>query len=368
MPVQLFVGRGPEGKPLPPDYSHEMRTTIQLIRQLWTVFHPFPPYYAVATNLDEPSADILVISERGVGVLELKHYFGRVTCRTDGSWYAGPKKIQSGVPGRGFINPHEQVQFYAEQIRKKLIEPPPYQKPWLPGKTIDWGDFKFQTAVCFTHPDADLLDFHDQLRKRCRPINLPWEDFSLLDLNAVSRWAASLRFEVNEGKSTGYARLLFKPEQISRILNEVFNLTTWDELVALMPAVQPYAVLTRYVGDMAVQDFALEKDEIIIGRDINACDFPVPDNYSLVSRTHARIQRSVDGIFIEDLGSTNGTFLDGVLVERRTRIVEGQRITLGKEVDGSAVGIFVISFKFEPQENLDATQQLGEIDLSGNGS
>jgi hypothetical protein len=151
MTVQFFIGRSPEGQPLSPEYSHEMLATIDLCKRIWTAFHAHQPYFAVVANLSDPSLDLMIVSERGIGVMELKHYFGRVSCREDGSWYAGPKRMVAGVEGRGFNNPHEQVQAYAEEIRARLITPPPWQKPWLPGKTIDWQEFKFHTAVCFTH-------------------------------------------------------------------------------------------------------------------------------------------------------------------------------------------------------------------------
>lgn len=47
-----------------------------------------------------------------------------------------------------------------------------------------------------------------------------------------------------------------------------------------------------------------------------------------VSRNHARIVRSEDGVFLEDLGSANGTFVDGKRVDR-VEISAGQTISFG---------------------------------------
>jgi hypothetical protein len=47
-----------------------------------------------------------------------------------------------------------------------------------------------------------------------------------------------------------------------------------------------------------------------------------------VSRRHARIVADGDGWAVEDLGSSNGTFLDGVAV-RRARLERGQTLTIG---------------------------------------
>jgi pSer/pThr/pTyr-binding forkhead associated (FHA) protein len=48
-----------------------------------------------------------------------------------------------------------------------------------------------------------------------------------------------------------------------------------------------------------------------------------------VSRVHARIFKIGDAWLVEDLGSTNGTFVDGVRVTSR-ELDQGSRISLGE--------------------------------------
>ncbi|MFZ2643077.1 MAG: ATPase, T2SS/T4P/T4SS family [Verrucomicrobiia bacterium] len=48
-----------------------------------------------------------------------------------------------------------------------------------------------------------------------------------------------------------------------------------------------------------------------------------------VSRQHARLLYTPDNIQIEDLGSTNGTYVEGVRIKRRVRVHVGQRIIIG---------------------------------------
>ena len=48
-----------------------------------------------------------------------------------------------------------------------------------------------------------------------------------------------------------------------------------------------------------------------------------------VSRRHARISRADDGFVVEDLGSTNGTLLDGAPIDRE-RIDGGDELTFGQ--------------------------------------
>ena len=48
-----------------------------------------------------------------------------------------------------------------------------------------------------------------------------------------------------------------------------------------------------------------------------------------VSRKHARISRADNGFVVEDLGSTNGTLLDGAPIDRE-RIESGDELTFGQ--------------------------------------
>jgi DNA-binding winged helix-turn-helix (wHTH) protein len=74
------------------------------------------------------------------------------------------------------------------------------------------------------------------------------------------------------------------------------------------------------------RDIALTAGENIIGRAPDAAVF-VDD--AGVSRHHARILVDGRGAVLEDLGSKNGTILDGHRVERPTPLVDGALIVVG---------------------------------------
>jgi pSer/pThr/pTyr-binding forkhead associated (FHA) protein len=57
------------------------------------------------------------------------------------------------------------------------------------------------------------------------------------------------------------------------------------------------------------------------------CDIVVSDPN--VSRKHARLSRADNGFVVEDLGSTNGTLLDGAPIDRE-RIESGDELTFGQ--------------------------------------
>ncbi|HXG58533.1 MAG TPA: FHA domain-containing protein [Thermoanaerobaculia bacterium] len=74
------------------------------------------------------------------------------------------------------------------------------------------------------------------------------------------------------------------------------------------------------------EEFDLHRGENILGRDPSA-DVPVDD--ATVSRRHARLFVSEEGVTIEDLGSKNGTFIDDQPVTGPSPVTEEQDIVLG---------------------------------------
>ena len=69
----------------------------------------------------------------------------------------------------------------------------------------------------------------------------------------------------------------------------------------------------------------LADGENILGRDENGG--PLASNS--ISRRHARITVEGANVYLEDLGSKNGTFLKGRSIKRRERLVDGDAIALG---------------------------------------
>jgi pSer/pThr/pTyr-binding forkhead associated (FHA) protein len=48
-----------------------------------------------------------------------------------------------------------------------------------------------------------------------------------------------------------------------------------------------------------------------------------------VSRLHARIEMREDGVYVEDLGSRNGTAVDGITVDGSRRLAVDDEIAIG---------------------------------------
>jgi pSer/pThr/pTyr-binding forkhead associated (FHA) protein len=74
--------------------------------------------------------------------------------------------------------------------------------------------------------------------------------------------------------------------------------------------------------------FALDSHPLTIGRGA-ANDVSLPeDEYS--STRHARLEPRRDGVWIEDIGSTNGTFVNGIRLTRERRLVPGDVVRIGE--------------------------------------
>jgi two-component system, cell cycle response regulator len=104
-----------------------------------------------------------------------------------------------------------------------------------------------------------------------------------------------------------------------------------DPLITVVPSSgnKDRATLTILSGINAGQVFALDGTDHVIGRGTEA-DVWIEDGG--VSRRHARVACRSDGrYFVEDLGSTNGTFLGSQRIDN-CEIRPGDRIQLGPHV------------------------------------
>ena len=71
-----------------------------------------------------------------------------------------------------------------------------------------------------------------------------------------------------------------------------------------------------------------QADDVLVGRTAS-CTVRVV--HPLVSREHCRLEPRADGLFVVDLNAVNGTWLNGVRIDARTRARAGDRLGLGRE-------------------------------------
>ena len=71
-------------------------------------------------------------------------------------------------------------------------------------------------------------------------------------------------------------------------------------------------------------------DELTVGR-AAGCGIALPDD-TFVSTLHARVFRRDGSLFVEDLGSTNGTFINDRPVTSAVPLQRGDRLQIGKSI------------------------------------
>lgn len=129
--------------------------------------------------------------------------------------------------------------------------------------------------------------------------------------------------------------------------------------------------LTVLAGELAGRRYDFEA-EVTIGRS-RASDVLVEDE--TISRRHAKLAASADGWTVEDLGSANGTRINGTRIARPSLVRDGDRLTLGQlelvfRLDGVSrnareAGVSSTTLRAPPAED---TRQPERAALSDSGS
>lgn len=94
-------------------------------------------------------------------------------------------------------------------------------------------------------------------------------------------------------------------------------------------------VLLVIDGPLRGQQWVMHGDELILGR-ADHCDIVIPERS--VSREHARIWRDDAVYLVEDLGSKNGTHINGVKLEESHELGEGDEIQVALSVKLRFIG------------------------------
>ncbi len=85
------------------------------------------------------------------------------------------------------------------------------------------------------------------------------------------------------------------------------------------------ALLIWQDGELIKNQWLLDADEILIGRDVS-CQVSLPSRW--ISRVHARLRRQNNGFVAEDAGSKNGLYINGGRVFQPHLLTDGDRIQL----------------------------------------
>ena len=98
------------------------------------------------------------------------------------------------------------------------------------------------------------------------------------------------------------------------------------ELAALRDSGRLVVVRSPALGEG--EELTLNSSALLLGRgsgnDVNLAR----DEYA--STKHARVEPRRDGVWVEDVGSTNGTYLNGIRLTRAKRLAPGDVVRIGE--------------------------------------
>src|SRR5438105_13357863 len=83
---------------------------------------------------------------------------------------------------------------------------------------------------------------------------------------------------------------------------------------------------THFVLVFGAREYPLERGDVVIGRSPEAA---IIIESRAISRRHARLTTTSGGVTIEDLGSKNGTFVDGNRLDSPVEMHHGAHFRLG---------------------------------------
>jgi pSer/pThr/pTyr-binding forkhead associated (FHA) protein len=114
----------------------------------------------------------------------------------------------------------------------------------------------------------------------------------------------------------------------------------YDDEPTIMGQARPSATLIIRQGPQAGMSFPLTGNQVIIGRE-EGLDIALQDPES--SRRHAQVSWQGDYFVLEDLGSTNGTFVNGLQITSPQVLNPGDSIGVGQtalvfQVAGAQMG------------------------------
>jgi hypothetical protein len=110
--------------------------------------------------------------------------------------------------------------------------------------------------------------------------------------------------------------MILSPQQASALLPQPVAQVRGQLVVVASPALKQDEVVTLdshalRVGRGKDNDLSIERDEY-------------------ASSHHARFEPRRDGVYVEDVGSTNGTFVNGIRLARERRLAPGDVIRIGE--------------------------------------
>lgn len=147
--------------------------------------------------------------------------------------------------------------------------------------------------------------------------------------NIASIFKGKSKFKDEKQLEDAYGEFYDNTEHLSRTYDtKDFTEEGWEDETMLLTANSTKVITLKSTNMKNPMEIVLDRFPCVVGKSKKSSDFYL-DN-PVVSRVHIRISEDIAGYFVEDLNSTNGTFINGVPLppHQPREIHEGDQITL----------------------------------------
>jgi hypothetical protein len=110
--------------------------------------------------------------------------------------------------------------------------------------------------------------------------------------------------------------MILSPQQAAQLLPQPVAKELGRVIVLSSPALEQGAV------------YSIDQSALTIGRGLG--NDVLIDGDEFASSRHARFEPRRDGVYVEDAGSTNGTFVNGIRLARERRLKAGDVVRVGE--------------------------------------
>jgi ABC-type multidrug transport system ATPase subunit len=151
-----------------------------------------------------------------------------------------------------------------------------------------------------------------------------WLDYPMISWNHARISRSGQQWIIEDTKSLNGTAINQIDNKIQRAVLE-----PGDEIYLgsyKIPASRILREKTIVQGEGAFERVRFQGDKMVLGRDPSS---GYSLNYPMISWHHASLERTAEGIYVEDLGSRNGTYVNGVRISSKTLVRPGQEIGLG---------------------------------------
>lgn len=329
MSFTAYITRDADGNEISFEHPYERQAALAAAKRLWTVYSDMPVDCALIANLQSPPIDLVVVTNYGIGVIDMKEFSADIQGDTEGEWhYVSPQNVSIGTvkAGANYPNPFHQVRDYRRRLVRSLTTTAQSGTRGLPRWLGDHTWYASAT-VQMTGPKVSTKGVIIDPKQ-----SKPW--FTITHLDEITDWVHSLAFGHNNQLSSAGIKFLAET---------IFGASRWLEIEGHFTKREPYGRLFLVDDDGALvpPGYTLESEEITIGRD-PLCEIAVEGGATRVSRRHALLHYRTEKrrVYLSDNDSKHGTYLNGKRLEvgMEEVVVTGSRITLGPIGDDGRPG------------------------------